>query len=387
VKLIVEADGGSRGNPGIAGFGAVVREAATGQVLAERAAYLGDSVTNNVAEYSGLIAGLQAAIGIDPAARLDIRMDSKLVVSQMSGAWKVKNADLAKLVAEARGLIAGREVTFTWVPRERNQAADALANEAMDTGGTVQRLGSEQTASYIDLDNAVRLAQATGSGTQRHPGVGGVITTVILIRHGMSTDTDRDVFAGGVAPGPPLSAAGRCQAEAAAAELTRMTEVPWFGLGQPTVLLSSPTRRTLQTAQALSGALSLEVGIDEGFAEEGFGLWDGLTKSQVEARWPNAVAEWARDPSYVPEGGESRDQVGVRVKAALERVARSYTGQAIVIVSHAMATRAAIGAALGAPATAWFGFRIAPASINVLRLWDLGYTEVVCTNRTVVPVK
>jgi probable phosphoglycerate mutase len=82
--LIVEADGASRGNPGQASYGAVVRDAATGELLAEIAEYIGKA-TNNVAEYRGLIAGLEAAAAIDPSARVTVRMDSRLVVEQMSG--------------------------------------------------------------------------------------------------------------------------------------------------------------------------------------------------------------------------------------------------------------------------------------------------------------
>src|SRR5690625_1296171 len=78
-KLIVEADGGSRGNPGPAGFGAIVKDARTGTILAERAEYLGIA-TNNVAEYRGLIAGLRAAAEINPTASVVARMDSKLFV-------------------------------------------------------------------------------------------------------------------------------------------------------------------------------------------------------------------------------------------------------------------------------------------------------------------
>ena len=86
--VIVEADGGSRGNPGPAGYGAVVRDA-DGEVLAERKESLG-VVTNNVAEYRGLIAGLTAAAELG-ASTVDVRMDSKLVVEQMSGRWKIKH--------------------------------------------------------------------------------------------------------------------------------------------------------------------------------------------------------------------------------------------------------------------------------------------------------
>jgi probable phosphoglycerate mutase len=131
-RLVVEADGGSRGNPGPAGYGAVVRDAATGEVLAEVSESIGRA-TNNVAEYSGLIAGLRAAAGIARGADVEVRMDSKLVVEQMSGRWQIKHPAMRPLAAQAREAVGalGR-VSYTWVPRSRNAHADRLANEAMD---------------------------------------------------------------------------------------------------------------------------------------------------------------------------------------------------------------------------------------------------------------
>jgi ribonuclease HI len=129
--LIVEADGGSRGNPGIAAGGSVVIDAATGEVLAELGVYVGIA-TNNVAEYRGMIAGVTRALAIDPNAELRIRLDSKLVVEQMSGRWKIKHPDMADLAAEARRLLTGTPVGFEWIPREENARADRLANESMD---------------------------------------------------------------------------------------------------------------------------------------------------------------------------------------------------------------------------------------------------------------
>ncbi|MEU7087957.1 bifunctional RNase H/acid phosphatase [Streptomyces achromogenes] len=132
-EFIVEADGGSRGNPGPAGYGAVVLDAATGETLTEAAEYLG-TATNNVAEYRGLLAGLRAAHALDPGARVRVRMDSKLVVEQMSGRWKIKHPDMKPLAMEARSVFPPDQVTYEWIPRERNKQADRLANEAMDAG-------------------------------------------------------------------------------------------------------------------------------------------------------------------------------------------------------------------------------------------------------------
>jgi len=140
-RLVLETDGGSRGNPGPAGYGAVVRDAATGEVLAELSDFLGHA-TNNVAEYSGLIAGLRAAAALAPGADVDVRMDSKLVVEQMSGRWQIKHPGMRPLAAQARQAVQslGR-VTYTWVPRSRNTHADRLANEAMDAGGARSAAG------------------------------------------------------------------------------------------------------------------------------------------------------------------------------------------------------------------------------------------------------
>jgi ribonuclease H / adenosylcobalamin/alpha-ribazole phosphatase len=129
-QLIVEADGGSRGNPGPAAYGAVVRDAQTSTVLAAEGMPIGRA-TNNVAEYRGLIAGLEMARELDPAAALEVRMDSKLVIEQMAGRWKIKHADMKPLALQAARLRPAT-VTWTWVPRELNKAADSLVNRALD---------------------------------------------------------------------------------------------------------------------------------------------------------------------------------------------------------------------------------------------------------------
>ena len=134
-RVLVEADGGSRGNPGPAGYGALVRDAATGQLLAERAASVGRA-TNNVAEYGGLIAGLSAAVDLDPG-EVEVRMDSKLVIEQMAGRWKIKHPSMKPLALRASALRPAR-VRWTWVPRAENKRADALVNAALD-GAPVTR--------------------------------------------------------------------------------------------------------------------------------------------------------------------------------------------------------------------------------------------------------
>ncbi len=129
-KVIIEADGGSRGNPGPAAYGSVLKDAETGEVIAEDASTIGIA-TNNVAEYSGLIGGLRLAEMYAPHAEIEVRMDSKLVVEQMSGRWKIKHPSMLPLAMEANAL-APFGTTYTWMPREQNKHADRLANEALD---------------------------------------------------------------------------------------------------------------------------------------------------------------------------------------------------------------------------------------------------------------
>jgi len=158
--LVVEADGGSRGNPGPAAYGALVRDPETGEVLAERAEYLGET-TNNVAEYSGLVAGLTMAKEIDADARVEVRLDSKLVVEQMSGRWKIKHEDMRRLALDARAILPVDQVTYRWVPRAENSAADRLANAAMDAAAR-GRSWQPESAAY---PGGVTEATSTGGST------------------------------------------------------------------------------------------------------------------------------------------------------------------------------------------------------------------------------
>ncbi|MGW3410969.1 bifunctional RNase H/acid phosphatase [Streptomyces sp. NPDC000888] len=161
-EFIVEADGGSRGNPGPAGYGSVVIDAATGETLAEAAEYIGVA-TNNVAEYRGLIAGLKAARELDPSALIRVRMDSKLVVEQMSGRWKIKHPNMKPLAAEAASILPPSQVTYEWIPREQNKHADRLANEAMDAGKRGEQWSPSSSTAELDA-RAARSAAPEPSG-------------------------------------------------------------------------------------------------------------------------------------------------------------------------------------------------------------------------------
>ena len=130
VRARLSTDGGSRGNPGPAAYGYVL-ESEDGHVLDAHGEAIG-TATNNVAEYRGLIAGLESAVqrGVD---ELEVVSDSELLVKQMRGEYKVKNETLRTLQSEAAELAAGlKRVTYTAVRRAHNELADRLVNEALD---------------------------------------------------------------------------------------------------------------------------------------------------------------------------------------------------------------------------------------------------------------
>ncbi|WP_225650982.1 reverse transcriptase-like protein, partial [Streptomyces solaniscabiei] len=162
-EFVVEADGGSRGNPGPAGYGAVVSDAVTGETLAEAAEYLGVA-TNNVAEYRGLLAGLRAAHELDPTASVHVRMDSKLVVEQMSGRWKIKHPAMKPLAAEAARVFPPDRVTYEWIPRASNKHADRLANEAMDAGARGEQWSPSASTAELDTAGAAGSRRAARGG-------------------------------------------------------------------------------------------------------------------------------------------------------------------------------------------------------------------------------
>lgn len=129
-KAILYADGGSRGNPGIAGAGCALFDIEGKEI--DHAVIPCGHQTNNFAEYTGLISGMDLALK-NKITDLIVRLDSKLAVEQMSGNWKVKNANIKPLFEKAYTIREKfNHIEFEHVPREQNKRADQLANEAMD---------------------------------------------------------------------------------------------------------------------------------------------------------------------------------------------------------------------------------------------------------------
>jgi ribonuclease H / adenosylcobalamin/alpha-ribazole phosphatase len=368
-SLVVEADGGSRGNPGPAGYGALVTDAATGEILAERFESLG-TTTNNVAEYSGLVAGLTAAAELAPGADVAVRMDSKLVVEQMSGRWQIKDPNMRQLAARARE-VSGRlgRVSYTWVPRARNTRADRLANQAMDAA-TGRGPGTRSSGAGSDGDDpgGVRGPAASESGTRPRTGSSpsssrvsrawgpsrGPATTTLLLRHGETPLSAERRFAGSA--DIPLTAEGRRQAAGAAGRLAARG-----GIG---AVLTSPLRRARVTAEAVAAATGAPLVTEAGLAEADFGKWEGLSFAEAAEQHPGELSAWLSDPAAAPPGGESFAAVAERVIPALDRLVAAYPGQAVVVVSHVTPIKTLLCHALLAPPAALFRLHLDVSALS-----------------------
>ncbi|HLS79259.1 MAG TPA: bifunctional RNase H/acid phosphatase [Nocardia sp.] len=364
--MIVEADGGSRGNPGPAGYGAVVLDPDR-TVLAERRESIG-LATNNVAEYRGLIAGLEAAAELG-AREVDVRMDSKLVVEQMSGRWKVKHAAMIPLAERARALVACFDrVTFTWIPRERNSHADRLANEAMDDAGTDAATGARPAGGAKTAERASTEAAPAPGWT----GAVGRPTRLLLLRHGQTELSIQRRYSG--RGNPPLTELGREQAARAAKMLAAR--------GGIEAVVSSPLTRAVQTAEAAATALGVPLRTDQGLIETDFGDWEGLTFAEAAERDPELHARWLGDPSLPPPGGESFDTVRARVEAARRDLCAQYQGRNLLLVSHVTPIKTLLQLALGVGPSLLYRLHLDLASLSIAEFYPDGGASVRLVNDT-----
>jgi probable phosphoglycerate mutase len=362
-QVVVEADGGSRGNPGPAGYGAVVLDA-DDQVLAERSDAIGVD-TNNVAEYRGLIAGLQAAAELG-ARVVHVRMDSKLVVEQMSGNWRVTKAHLRPLASEANALRAAfDQVTFEWIPRARNTRADRLANEAMDRAAGITR--SVRTA-----PSAPRSTEETPTQQALWTPPADTATRLILLRHGATEHSIDRRFSG--RNDLPLTEFGMRQAAELAARMATGAEVA--------AVLSSPLLRARQTAQPIADALGTSVEVVDGLAEVDFGEWEGLTFSDVGERYPKQRSNWLSSPQTVPPGGESFAELGLRVLAARDDVLAKYPASTLVLITHVTPIKVLLRDALQAPPISLFRIHLDTASVSIVDYFGDGNCSVRLVNDT-----
>ena len=367
--VIVEVDGGSRGNPGPAGCGAVVKDGQSGAVLAEKAVPLGVA-TNNYAEYHGLIAGLRAAADLG-AEIVHVRMDSKLVVEQMSGRWKIKHETLKPLAQQAKELAAGFErVSYQWIPRAQNSEADHLANVAMD-----EQAGIDTTpaAEATEGDLAEQEVRPT-----RWMGAHGEPTRFVLLRHGQTAMSGERRYSG--RGDVALTDLGVEQAAAAAKRLAATDDLTTGAEAVP--VLSSPLTRATQTAQAVADACGSTVGARPGLVETDFGQWEGLSFSEAAERDPELHGKWLGDSSVSPPDGESFDTVHARVRELRDELLGEFDGRTVVLVSHVTPIKSLLRMALDAGPSLLYRLHLDLASISIVEFYPDGNASVRLVNDT-----
>lgn len=381
MKVIIYADGGSRGNPGVAGSGTVVYAADGREVLRTIAYVVGTQSTNNVAEYNGLLRGLEAARELG-ATEVEFYMDSKLVVEQMNGRWKIKHPDMQKLAMQAHKLVAGLDdFQLAWVPRAKNKVADALSNDAMDAaaaGHAVGIIGGIEGGIEGDAgtdDDAAGTTEHGGPAPSDWLGERGETTRLVLLRHGQTKMSAQRQYSGH--SNPPLTELGRRQALAAAQALASR-----FGTGedgQVAAVVASPLGRCQETARAVGEVLGRDVGTDDGLIELDFGAWEKLTFNQVHERDPQLHAKWLEDTAVSTPGGESLQQLHRRVRQAREKLVKRYAGKTIVLVSHVNPIKSLVAQGLGGGPSLFDRFFLDLASLSEVEFWDDG-TLVRCVN-------
>ncbi|MEN9989625.1 MAG: hypothetical protein RL508_604 [Actinomycetota bacterium] len=386
LQLLIEADGGSRGNPGLSGSGAVVIDRQTGEILIEISEYIG-TATNNVAEYRALLAGVREALALDPHAHIEVRMDSKLVIEQMSGSWKIKHPDMQKLAIQVHQLLNGHPVRWVWIPREQNSRADALANQAMDRKESQVLHAKSGPAKPVEAStpvaSTVEFNSDLPSSVRAPGGVTKPLTTVILVRHGRTALTESKRISGGSGSDPELSAAGRVDASAVAAELAKVGHSGvWAHLNPIAAVVSSPMVRTFQTATAIANELGMPVSVAEGLREIDFGTWDGLTNDEARAQDPERFEAWRGSWEVSPPEGESLIQFDERIRAARNAILEHYAGKTVVVVAHVMPIRGFMRHAFEADISSYWRPQVSPCSISVLRLWGGEAAEILAFNAT-----
>ena len=355
--IFIYCDGASRGNPGPASYGVSIVDE-RGEVIAEFGEQLGVR-TNNYAEYQGVIAALRYLS--DTAYRdVTIRMDSKLVIEQLAGRWKVKSPDMRELVSEASRLLGPFRAELQWIPREENSRADELANQALD-GAPLDFEPAELELAGIQ-PRSIRAPRQT-----REP------VTLVLVRHGHTKVTERDLIAGGDGSDPELSELGELDAMAAAKTVPALLD--YFKLPPASAIIHSPMVRTTQTAQIISKDVPAPLSNDDRLREIGFGTWNGQEMTAITAEKPEFVRSWLGSMSVKPDQGESIDDLVSIVHPLIEELCESRSGETVVLVSHMMPVRTiAALSAKGAPSLYW-STNFSPGSVSIVRFFGPDFAE------------
>ena len=360
--IFVYCDGASRGNPGPASYGVHIEDE-SGSTIADFGEALGNQ-TNNYAEYQGVIAALRFLTTTEHRL-VTIRLDSKLVVEQLSGRWKVKSPEIKELVFEASQLLGAFDVKLEWIPREQNTFADANANAALDDGD----FHSDASAVPFSIlqPRSIRAPRQTTEPT-----------TLVVIRHGSTKSTSANLIAGGDGEDIELSEKGLKEAMLSAAAVSPLLQ--FFDLPPVTSIINSPMKRTTQTAEALSGIEGVTLLPDERLREISFGDWDGLSMDSMEIESSQEVSKWRASTSQRPPGGESVQDLEKRVSELVSEAVLDNQGRTVVLVTHMMPSRVIAKLAQRSADSTYWNINFAPGGISIYRFFGAGFVETFAIN-------
>jgi probable phosphoglycerate mutase len=322
----------------------------------------------------------------------------------MSGRWQIKHPGLRPLAAKAAALVRRFDsMAFTWIPRERNRHADALANAAMDAaegkrpGKSAFGSGAgrpdpkdEPPASVLEPEPVSVVGQAPGAVVKPAPGLAvgpGAwepptesadrhATRLILVRHGETALTAQRRYSG--RGDVELSDRGLTQARAAAGRIAGLV-----GATRIAAVVSSPLARCTQTAQLIAAAAGdPPVVVEADLVECDFGDWEGRTFAEVRAQWPVEMDAWLASTSVAPPGGESLRAVSSRVRRVMAKLRESYPGSAVVVVSHVSPLKLMLRDALAASDAFLHRLYLDPTGISIVDSWVDGGVAVRTVNDT-----
>ena len=331
-------------------------------MLAERKEAIGIA-TNNVAEYRGLIAGLEAAVDLR-AEDVVVQMDSKLVVEQMSGRWKVKRA-MAELHQRARALASNfSTIAYRWIPREKNKHADRLANEAMDAAAGIEAAQPVQAAAARQGAVAVPPSAWTETKARQHDSC--------------CCAMDR----------PSCRSSGAIRAGEIRNSLNwvavRPTRPRAISRGAVASQRSSHRRCSeLRTRRDVAAdALGRDFTVDDDLIETDFGAWEGLTFAEAAERDPDLHGDWLRDTSLRPPGGESFADVSLRVQRVRDRIIAEHAGSTVLVVSHVTPIKTLLQLALDVGSGILHRLHLDLASLSIAEFYPDGGSSVRLVNQT-----
>lgn len=356
MRVIIEVAGFARPNRSAAGYGVVVLEEASGELLTEAAEGIG-AASVAAAVYRGVCTGLITVASIDASAAIEVRTDCRPVVEQLCGRQDAPDQQMRAAydeVMQAATSFGPGGVTFAWVPRDRNDHAAQMARHACDEAPWQRPLirSTSVAAPQPEPESHHPTRAPTDVSAPPMPA-----TTLLLVRTAETHTSLQRRFAG--TTDTQLTEAGVAQAEALATHLFLRSDID--------VIASSPALPAAQMAAIAGQVMGLAPLMVAGLAEPDYGDWEGLTFAEAHAGWPSELAAWLDDPyTTAPPGGETLNHAQARIHHAINTLTHRFPHRTICVITHPTPIKLLARHALQA----------APVAVHRMHLDAAGLTEI-----------